>query len=231
VRRASANVNRVVIAGLVVIGLILVAGLIVLFVMADRKRRAARAAWAQSRGFNEFDAQRELEFLSVYKAWGPGYGHRNFCGYVGSHAGAEVKTWQHQSRTKSKDSENIHNFTVLKMRMPFAAPPIYWKREHIAHKIFDALGGEDIDFESDEFSRKFWVKSNDRRFAYDLFDARMMAAMLELPKAHWEWQGIYLVVHVSGGFKPERAELLLHAVAGFLPHLPKHLLHGAGVQA
>ena len=38
---------------------------------------------------------------------------------------------------------------------------------------------DDIDFESDEFSRKFYVQSSDRKFAYDVLHPRMMEFLLQ----------------------------------------------------
>lgn len=219
-----------IIAG-ICLAVALILTIVVLVIRAERKRRKELADWASKRGFAYFDANQEAPLLSTYKAWGPGYGHRNFDGYEGNFAGTDVQMWQHQSRTKSKDSENIHNFTILKIRMPISVPNTHWKREHFGHKVFDALGGEDIDFESDEFSRKFWVKGDDRRFAYDLFHARMMEYMLTAPKAHWQWQGAYLILHVSGAFQLKRIQPLLQAAEGFLPLLPKHLLREGGVSA
>lgn len=207
---------------MVLVGIALVVLLIVAMVRAERKRREALAAWAFENQFTPFEANRELEFLKNYEAWGPGYGHKNFDGYEGKLAGAELKVWQHQSRTKSKDSENIHNFTVLALEMPVPAPNLRIKREHFGHKLVDAFGGEDIDFESDEFSRKFWVKCNDRKFAYDVIHPRMMEFFLTAPNASWQWQG-KLVLHVPGSFKPQRVQPLIDAAAGMVQLLPKHL--------
>lgn len=40
------------------------------------------------------------------------------------------------------------------------------------------FGFDDIDFESVEFSRKFFVKSPDKRFAYDVIHPAMMEFLL-----------------------------------------------------
>jgi hypothetical protein len=57
-------------------------------------------------------------------------------------------------------------------------PDLLIRREGIFDKIAGVLGFDDIDFESSEFSRKFCVKSGDKRFAYDVIDPRMMEFLL-----------------------------------------------------
>ena len=44
--------------------------------------------------------------------------------------------------------------------------------------IADAFGGGDIDFESHEFSERFDVRSNDKKFAYDFCNAQMIEYLL-----------------------------------------------------
>ncbi len=208
---------------MILLGVAAVAGLIVTLILAERKRRRLLAAWATKHGLSAYDPGPEMNWLSDFAAWGPGYGHRAFDGYQGTVNGIPVRMFQHQSRTRSKDSENIHNFTVVCFDAPFAAPRLRITREHWGHKLVDAFGGEDIDFESDEFSRRFWVKCKNRRFAYDIIHPRMMEWLLTAPKTHWEWQGTRLVLHVGGSIRPKRAEPLLMAGQGFLARVPAHV--------
>ena len=52
------------------------------------------------------------------------------------------------------------------------------REEGMFDKLGALLGFDDIDFESSEFSKRFHVKCSDRRFAFDLFDPRMMEFFL-----------------------------------------------------
>ena len=51
-------------------------------------------------------------------------------------------------------------------------------REGLFSKLAQAVGYDDIDFESAEFSRKFCVRSKDKRFAYDVCHPRLMEYLL-----------------------------------------------------
>jgi hypothetical protein len=52
-------------------------------------------------------------------------------------------------------------------------PSLLIRREDIGDKLIGGLGFDDIDFESEEFSRDFWVKSDNRRHAYGVIHPRM----------------------------------------------------------
>ena len=83
--------------------------------------------------------------------------------------------------------------------MPIASPGLTIANEQWGHKLIDALGAEDIDFESDEFSRAYWVKSSDRKFAYDALHPRAMQALLEhRTPFKWEWKGTLLLLVGNG---------------------------------
>jgi hypothetical protein len=60
-----------------------------------------------------------------------------------------------------------------------ALPNLVIRSETFFDKIGDAIGFDDIDFESAEFSRKFMVKSTDKRFAYAVVHPRMMEFLLD----------------------------------------------------
>jgi hypothetical protein len=85
--------------------------------------------------------------------------------------------------TESTDSKghtkrHYHTRTVLALELPEAFPGITIKPDSALREFFEFIGGADIDFESDEFNKRFYVWSNDRKFAYDLVHARMMEFLL-----------------------------------------------------
>jgi hypothetical protein len=71
-----------------------------------------------------------------------------------------------------------YNFSYLIVHPPWDTPPLLIRPEGLFDKIKGAFGFDDIDFESVEFSRKFYVQSGDKRFAYDVLHPRMMEFLL-----------------------------------------------------
>ena len=64
------------------------------------------------------------------------------------------------------------------------------RAEHWGDKLVQAIGFDDIDFESAEFSRKFFVKSPDKRWAYDVIHQETMDYLLQAPDAAVEFGGV-----------------------------------------
>jgi hypothetical protein len=121
--------------------------------------------------------------------------------------------------------ETTHWYEVVVLPMPIAAPRLALEPETLGHKLFDALGGEDIDFESDEFSRAYWVKGEDRRFAYDVVSPAMMEHLLAGDRhLAFQWQGTVLVACKRGKLDPTGAAALVQHVAKIPALLPRHLL-------
>jgi len=62
-----------------------------------------------------------------------------------------------------------------------AWPGLRVRAENLFDRIAGAIGWDDIDFESVEFSKRFHVTSVDKRFAYDLLDPTMIELFLAGP--------------------------------------------------
>ncbi|MFK7760470.1 MAG: hypothetical protein AB8C13_11070 [Phycisphaerales bacterium] len=89
-------------------------------------------------------------------------------------------TTDSKGRTTTRTRIVNHAFSYFILELPFEeVPDLMIRREHLFDKIASAFGKNDIDFESAEFSRKFYVKSGSRKFAYDVIHQRMMEFLLE----------------------------------------------------
>ena len=73
-----------------------------------------------------------------------------------------------------------HDFSYFILELPFPEmPDLLIRREGLFDRIASAFGKNDIDFESSEFSKKYYVKCDSRKFAYDIVNQRMMEFLLE----------------------------------------------------
>lgn len=71
------------------------------------------------------------------------------------------------------------SFFVIDLDRHF--PELTLAREGIFSKIGQAVGFRDIDFESHEFSKRYVVRSKDKKFAYDFCNAKMIDYLLDQP--------------------------------------------------
>lgn len=83
--------------------------------------------------------------------------------------------------SKGHRSSTTYRFSYLVVRLPFRmTPQVRIRREGLLDKVTQAVGFEDIDFESAEFSDKYHVTSSDKRFCYDLLHPRAMEYFLAI---------------------------------------------------
>jgi hypothetical protein len=120
-----------------------------------------------------------------------------------------------------------YRFSYLIWHTPFArVPDVLIRRENVLDKLAGAFGFDDIDFESAEFSRKFCVKSPDKRFAYDLISAQMMEFLLrgKPPTIDME-RGRICIVDGTRRWKAEEFRGRLGWVREFMDLWPDHVTH------
>lgn len=82
-----------------------------------------------------------------------------------------------QSNGKSTTT-TTYRFSYVILHLPWRVPDLLIRREGMFDKLAGAMGFDDIDFESAEFSRRFHVKSADKRFAYDVVTPAMMEFLM-----------------------------------------------------
>jgi hypothetical protein len=123
---------------------------------------------------------------------------------------------------------STHRFSYWIVHLVWThCPSLVVRPEGFFDKIAGALGFDDIDFESEEFSRKFHVKSSDKKFAYDLIDPRMMEFLIpRLTTALQLEQGRLLLTNGSATWSPEEFSRQLAFANEFVKRWPEHLVRG-----
>ncbi len=116
-------------------------------------------------------------------------------------------------------------FSYLIVHPPWPSPTLLIRREGMFDKIKGTFGFDDIDFESEEFSKRFWVQSNDKRFAYDVIHPRMMEFLLLRLDTGIDLEGG--AICLSDGacrWEPNQFREQLQFLRGFCELWPRHLL-------
>jgi hypothetical protein len=118
-----------------------------------------------------------------------------------------------------------YRFSYILLRIPWAVPGLSLRRENILDKIAGAIGFDDIDFESEEFSRRFHVKCPDKKFAYDVVHPRMMEFLMASDAPALEFSGAWCLVTDGGSrWQPAAFRSQIEFVRGFFSRWPEHLV-------
>jgi len=129
------------------------------------------------------------------------------------------------SGTGKNRRTTTHRFSYLIVHPPWRTPPLLIRPEGFFDKVKGAFGFDDIDFESAEFSRRFCVKSPDKRFAYDVVDPRMIEFLLagNPPAIDIEY-GRCCLSDGRRRWEPQQFEANLAWIGQFFDRWPQHVL-------
>jgi hypothetical protein len=153
--------------------------------IAARKRREAMFELATRLGLRfssekDYSLAKQYEFLNRLAQGDNRYAYNVLSG---AYQQNRVLVFDYHYETYSRDSKghrqtNHHHFSCFVLLLARSFLELTITREGLFSKIAQAFGYNDIDFESAEFSRKFCVRSKDKRFAYDVCNAQMMEYLL-----------------------------------------------------
>lgn len=219
----------------IVIAIIIVA--VVLSHMAAKKRRQDLEALARELGWS-FDPSRDSSHDQEYahfEIFRRGHSRAAYNTLSGQLQIAERSypakmgdfTYKITRHTGKSTTTQTYRFSYLIVHVPFSGvPDLLIRREGVLDKLAGAFGFDDIDFESAEFSKKFHVKSADKRFAYDVCHPRMMEFLLqgEPPAVDIE-HGRCCVSDGTRRWEPQQFRGMLAWVQAFFSHWPQHVTH------
>jgi hypothetical protein len=116
------------------------------------------------------------------------------------------------------------SFIVVDLSKPF--PELTLAREGFFSKVAQAVGFDDIDFESSDFSRRYLVRSKDKRFAYHFCNAKMIDYLLDQPTIAIEVEGRALAVGFDFQYRVEEVEPHLSHLLQIRSLMPNYLFEG-----
>ncbi len=198
--------------------------------LGAKKRREAMMALAAKRGLRfdpgkNWDLASRYGFLNKLRAGSNRYAFNTLSGQCQSH---DVVIFDYHYETHSTDSKgrrqtHHHYFSCFILHMPASFPELVIAKEGFFSKIAQAVGYDDIDFESHEFSRRFCVRSPNKKFAYDVCHARMMEYLLANDDLTIEIEGDVLAITFNSRLAPERIESNLDRLIALRGLMPEYL--------
>jgi hypothetical protein len=205
----------------------------------NSERLAALASWAAANGFqfSEGDPYNlDGRFNNIADI---GRGHARYAYEVLSRSDPvpiwmfryQYRTWETRTVTDSNGNshtetyEETHYRSYLIIELQAAFPKLFIRPENFFDKMAGFVGFDDINFESEEFSRRFYCKSDNREFAYAVIHPQMMEWMLSLGAAHLRFEGqlgdgLFISDTTKLPERPEAKQAALAMAAGFVNRIP-----------
>jgi hypothetical protein len=152
----------------------------------ERYRRNRFVAVAARRGWTYSPRDRELPYR--WETWPFGTGRMRRAQHVlrGTIGGRSCLAFEYSFRHSvpggpQGPGEAVSTWTVAAVALPVRMPRIAVSRSGPLGRVAAALGRQGVQLESEDFNRRFRVRTDDPRTASDVLHPRMMAALLDGP--------------------------------------------------
>jgi len=215
----------------IVIGVIALIWGVIYAAQARKKRRLALAAWAAQRGLHftpdeVSSLERRFDAFKVLRQGSNRYGYNVIRGTLKDR---DLWAFDYHYETYSTDSKgnrttHHHHFSAVIVDSALRLTALTVRAEGFFDKMKGVFGFDDIDFESAEFSRKFWVTSPDKRWAYDVLHQETMELLLESPRFALHFDGSHVMAVRGKRFQPADFDHAVTLVHGVLDRIPKDIV-------
>ena len=198
--------------------------------IAQRKRREGLFMLAQRLNL-DFDGGRNCEIeprFGFLKQLAQGDDRYATNVLSGNYRQNEILAFDYHYETHSTDSKGHQQtqvcwFSFFILTMPAVFPDLTIRRENFFTKIAEVLGCQDIKFESAEFSRAFCVRSPDKKFAYDVCNAKMMEYLLANRDLSIEIENEVIALAFNTRLSVEQIEFNLQRLVEIRSRLPDYI--------
>jgi hypothetical protein len=218
---------------LVIVAVLVIIGIGAIYTMVQaRKRREGLFELAQRLGLN-FSAAEDYELADRYNflkqlAKGENRYARNVLS--GTYQQNQVLAFDYHYETHSTDSKGNrttehHWFSFFILTLPALFPDLTIRHENFLTKVAEVFGCQNIKFESAEFSKTFCVRSPDKKFAYDVCNAKMMEYLLANRDLSVEIENQALALAFDRCLSVEQVEANLQRLVEIRSRLPDYLFH------
>jgi hypothetical protein len=211
---------------LVLVAIAAIGGLIAYFAyQAKKKRQAAFAALGTQLGltYSVDDPYDTLDEPFQLFNRGDGRAVENVLAGTWESLGVRVfDYWYYEESTDSKGntSRTYYRFDCVLTSVNVACARLSLEPENLFTRLADHLSFHDIEFESEDFNKTFNVKCDDKKFANDMVDARMMQWMLTLGKTFSFAVAGDRALATSKRLDPTQLPSLLGVMQQFIGHFP-----------
>ncbi len=203
-----------------------IAGLMAISAYFVAKRRREIAAWADENGL-VFSSRADRSFDRRYPEFGclsRGHSRSAYNIASGPWNGRSLDAFDYRYVTGHGKNRSTHTFSALILESSVPLHPLHIRAETAFDKMTAFFGVEDIDFESAQFSKEFYVKSPDKKWAYDVLHQRTIEFLLSKPKFSIQFSRQYVICWRNRRFNRQVREEAISVVEGILDRLPEYVL-------
>ncbi|MFA4986690.1 MAG: hypothetical protein WC712_08915 [Candidatus Brocadiia bacterium] len=205
---------------LLVVGGLLAAAAIAGFALYyNWRRKQAMIEYANANGYTfcEEDAFNIMGRCRALNMFSVGHSHKVYWNVYGKRKGLDFCFFHLRYVTGSGKNRSTHTRQGLLVEGMLVFPThLSMRPEGFLDRVAELMGFDDIDFEYNEFNNKYFVKSDDKKMAYDIFGREVMEFCLRLPRPiSMEILGPHTLFSYSGNIPLEFYDRMLDTALEF----------------
>jgi hypothetical protein len=221
----NAQIMRADNAFVVVLFILIIAAIAIIAAISALKRRRELAELARRKGFlysprDVFGLPNAYEQTHLCSQGHSKKASNLIYGTVGE---SEVRYFDYRYTVGSGKNSHTYYKSAFAVQTPYRFTPMLVRPEGVFDKVAGFFGFDDIDLDLGEFNRKFFVRSEDKKFAYDVLSQRAMQFFLERGAISMEMRWNYCIFYYNGTLKPAMVERLMDDALEFMKLLPHYL--------
>ena len=197
---------------------------------SEQKRLGALERFAVAQGWS-FSTEQEREWdarfpeITLFNTGHSRYAANFLRGDFHGHWATICDYHYAQTTSNGKSTTTTHyHYTCYVLELPRRFGWLNVTKEGFLAKLAQAVGFDDIDFESAEFSRRYCVHAGSKKFAYDVIHVGMMEFLLAHPGLYFSVSGRHLLISYKGQQKAEKHPARLRLLLGIRERFPEYLL-------
>ena len=194
------------------------------FIAAEKRRKeiSAVAARLGLRFSSEdpFNLPRRHSHMPAFKK---GHSRTAYNIMYGERDGLYTVAADYRYTVSSGKNSRTYRMTYCLLYTDKAFCNLHLRPENFLDTVAAWVGFDDIDFEYKEFNDAFYVRSDSKKFAYDIIHAGMMEFLLGNRGLHMEMSGGVILVHYDRTLEPRRIEPLIRTAHEIYRLLPSYV--------
>ncbi|MBZ0256837.1 hypothetical protein K8I31_12295 [bacterium] len=205
--------------------IIVIIAILILAYIASQRRKKELRAWAESKGlgFNP-SSNSSVDDNLPFRCLQRGHSRRGYNFISGRYGNYDIYVFDYRYTTGSGKNQQTHTLTVVGVDAAMPLQPLFIRRESFFDKMSEFVGFDDIDFEWKEFSDAFYVKSSNKKWAYDVINQKTMEYLMLAPKLEVEMADVMMVAWNDRVFTTSEIELAIDFLYGILNCFPDYLI-------
>lgn len=164
-----------------------------------------------------------IEPLDGFDPFGRGDSRRASNLVWGNRGEFEWRCFDYQYSTGSGKNRTTHTFGIAAARLPLWFAGLQIRPESVFDRLGAIVGWKDIQFEMEEFNRRYFVTSPNAEEAYGILHPAAMEYLLQTRPRHWQLRGPFIVMMDTGSISGAEVEAVIADVEGLVALLPPYL--------